>query len=192
MAFAVNAPTSNMRFRPLQDYRNLWRCLFSRSRPASAKFRKAGDLFWRCANRGDNTARSYSLASFGLGWAVGNCVPKTDQRPVFKGICTASNREDRITGFISKTRAFVQRACKRPLFGGRRRRNRTHWPALSEKISDLSPIVSLLGWRNPQSDFLYQPGSLAVIWMDHRLNRTEYGVFTISRKNSYVQDAIMG
>jgi len=183
---AVNAPTSILRFRPLQDHRNLWQVLSFRSRPHLPSF-EAGDLFG-VAPPGDNTARLYSLASSASDGQLEICVRKQTN-----GLCSGYLHNlkpgDRITGFIQQNPGFRPAGGATPIILVGAGAGIGPLAGFIRKNTDLSPMYLYWGGRNPQSDFLYQP-ELGGYLDDHRLTGLNTA-FSRSAEKAYVQDAIM-
>jgi sulfite reductase (NADPH) flavoprotein alpha-component len=162
---AVNAPTSILRFRPLQDYRNLWWVLFFRSRPHLPSF-EAGDLFG-VAPSGDNTARLYSLASSASDGQLEICVRK-QTNGLCSGYLHSLKPGDRITGFIQQNPGFRPEGGATPIILVGAGTGIGPLAGFIRKNTDLNPMYLYWGGRNSQSDFLYQP-ELGGYLDDHRL-----------------------
>ncbi|AFP30911.1 NADPH oxidoreductase A [Marinobacter sp. BSs20148] len=183
---AVNAPTSILRFRPLQDYRNLWQVLFFRNRPHLPSF-EAGDLFG-VAPSGDNTARLNSLASSASDGQLEICVRK-QTNGLCSGYLHSLKPGDRITGFIQQNPGFRPAGGATPIILVGAGTGIGPLAGFIRKNTDLNPMYLYWGGRNSQSDFLYQP-ELGGYLDDHRLTGLNTA-FSRSAEKTYVQDAIM-
>jgi sulfite reductase (NADPH) flavoprotein alpha-component len=184
--FAVNAPTSILRFRPVQERRNLCRVLSFRSWSHLPSF-EAGDLFG-VAPPGDNTARLYSLASSASDGQLEICVRKQTN-----GLCSGYLHNlkpgDRITGFIQQNPGFRPAGGPTPIILVGAGAGIGPLAGFIRKNTDLNPMYLYWGGRNPQSDFLYQP-ELDGYLDDHRLTGLNTA-FSRSAEKAYVQDAIL-
>lgn len=182
---AVDAPTSILRFRPVQNRRNPRPVLSFKSQPHLPDF-EAGDLFG-VAPPGDHSARLYSLASSASDGQLEICVRKKPD-----GLCSGYLHSlqpgDRVSGFIQQNLGFRPMGGTTPIILIGAGAGIGPLAGFIRKNTDLSPMYLYWGGRNPQSDFLYQP-ELGNYLEDHRLTGLNTA-FSRSAEKAYVQDAI--
>ena len=182
---AVNAPTSILRFKPVEKRRSLGQVLSQKYRSHLLSF-EAGDLFG-VAPPSDPKARIYSLASSASDGQLEICVRKQSN-----GVCSeylhSLKLGDRITGFIHKNPGFRPAGGATPIILIGAGAGIGPLAGFIRKNTDLNPMYLYWGGRNPQSDFLYQP-ELGGYLKDHRLTGLNTA-FSQSIERSYVQDAI--
>jgi len=183
---AVNAPTSILRFKPVQNRRNGWQVVSFRSRSHLPSF-EAGDLFC-VAPPGNQAARLYSLASSASDGQLEICVRKQTS-----GLCSGYLHSlkpgDRITGFIQQNPSFRPAGGATPIILIGAGAGIGPLAGFIRKNTDRNPMYLYWGGRNPQSDFLYQP-ELGCYLDDHRLTGLNTA-FSRSAEKTYVQDAIV-
>ena len=183
---AVNAPTSILRFKTVQQERSLWQILTFRNRQHALDF-EAGDLIGITPPNG-HSARLYSLASSSSDGQLEICV-----RKLANGLCSSYLHNlqpgDRIAGFIQRNPGFRPTGGAQSIIlvgagagigplAGFIRRNTAH-----------NPMYLYWGGRNPQSDFLYEP-ELNNYLTDNRLTGLNTA-FSRAAEKAYVQDAIL-
>jgi sulfite reductase (NADPH) flavoprotein alpha-component len=183
---AVNAPTSILRFKPVQSDRTLWQRLLFQNRQHLPDF-EAGDLFG-VAPPNDEAARFYSLASSASDGQLEICVRKQPH-----GLCSeylhSLKPGDRIAGFIQKNPGFRPAEGTRPIILVGAGAGIGPLAGFIRKNTERNPMYLYWGGRNPASDFLYQP-ELGSYLNDHRLTELNTA-FSRSENKTYVQDAII-
>lgn len=183
---AVNAPTSILRFKPLQHNRSLWQILTLQNRQQTPYF-EAGDLIGVTPPSG-HSARLYSLASSSSDGQLEICVRKQTN-----GLCSSYLHNlqlgDRIAGFIQRNPGFRPTGGAQSIIlvgagagigplAGFIRKNTAH-----------NPMYLYWGGRNPESDFLYEP-ELNNYLTDSRLTGLNTA-FSRAAEKAYVQDTIL-
>ncbi|MDY7220139.1 PepSY domain-containing protein [Denitrificimonas sp. JX-1] len=182
---AVNAPTSILRFKPVQSSKKLWHTLRLKKRQPVPSF-APGDLFGITPPQG-HSPRLYSLASSSNDGVLEICVRKQPQ-----GLCSNFLHNlhigDQIDGFIQHNPSFRPARGTQPIIlvgagagigplAGFIRQNVAH-----------NPMYLYWGGRNPESDFLYEP-ELNNYLKDERLCALNTA-FSRATEKAYVQDAI--
>ncbi|MBQ0832665.1 PepSY domain-containing protein [Marinobacter sp.] len=183
---AVNAPTSILRFKPLQSDRNLWQRLCFRNRQRLPDF-EAGDLFG-VAPPGDQATRFYSLASSSSDDQLEICVRK-QTHGLCSGYLHSLDPGDRIAGFIQKNPGFRPAGGATPIILVGAGAGIGPLAGFIRKNTQRNPMYLYWGGRNPKSDFLYQP-ELGRYLDDQRLTGLNTA-FSRSAESAYVQDAIV-
>lgn len=183
---AVNAPTSILRFKPVQSDRKLWQKPLFRNRQHLPEF-EAGDLFG-IAPPGDEVPRFYSLASSDSDSQLEICVRK-QTNGLCSGYLHSLKPGERISGFIQQNPGFRPAGGTRPIILIGAGAGIGPLAGFIRKNTERNPMYLYWGGRNPTSDFLYQP-ELGGYLNDHRLTELNTA-FSRSADKSYVQDAIM-
>ncbi|SHK66920.1 sulfite reductase (NADPH) flavoprotein alpha-component [Marinobacter antarcticus] len=183
---AVQAPTSILRFKPVQSRRSLWQVLSLKSGLHLPSF-EAGDLFGVSPPE-DQTARLYSLASSASDGQLEICVRK-QTNGLCSGYLHSLKPGDRITGFIQQNPGFRPAGGATPIILVGAGAGIGPLAGFIRKNTDRNPMYLYWGGRNPQSDFLYQP-ELGCYLNDHRLTGLNTA-FSRSAEKAYVQDAIV-
>ncbi|WP_417515087.1 PepSY domain-containing protein [Marinobacter sp.] len=183
---AVQAPTSILRFKPVESRRNFWQVLFLRNRSTLPSF-EAGDLFG-VSPPGGEAARLYSLASSASDGQLEICVRK-QTHGLCSGYLHSLKPGDRVTGYIQKNPGFRPAGGARPIILVGAGAGIGPLAGFIRKNTERNPMYLYWGGRNPQSDFLYQP-ELGRYLTDHRLTGLNTA-FSRSAEKSYVQDAII-
>jgi sulfite reductase (NADPH) flavoprotein alpha-component len=183
---AVQAPTSILRFKPVQSRRSLWQVLSLKSGLHLPSF-EAGDLFGVSPPE-DQTARLYSLASSASDGQLEICVRK-QTNGLCSGYLHSLKPGDRITGFIQQNPGFRPAGGATPIILVGAGAGIGPLAGFIRKNTDRNPMYLYWGGRNPQSDFLYQP-ELGCYLDDHRLTGLNTA-FSRSAEKAYVQDTIV-
>ncbi|WP_417539446.1 PepSY domain-containing protein [Marinobacter sp.] len=183
---AVNAPTSILRFKPVNSERKLWQKLLFQNRQNLPDF-EAGDLFG-VAPPGDRAARFYSLASSASDGILEICVRK-QTHGICSGYLHSLKPGDRISGFIQKNPGFRPAGGATPIILVGAGAGIGPLAGFIRKNTERNPMYLYWGGRNPQSDFLYRP-ELGCYLDDHRLTGLSTA-FSRSAEKNYVQDAII-
>ncbi|MBK1851869.1 PepSY domain-containing protein [Marinobacter sp. 1-4A] len=183
---AVNAPTSILRFKPVQSDRSLWQRLLFQNRENLPDF-EAGDLFG-VSPPGDKAPRFYSLASSASDGQLEICVRK-QANGLCSGYLHSLKPGDRISGFIQQNPGFRPAGGTRPIILIGAGAGIGPLAGFIRKNTERNPMYLYWGGRNPTSDFLYQP-ELGGYLNDHRLTELNTA-FSRSADKAYVQDAIM-
>lgn len=183
---AVNAPTSILRFKPVQQQRSPWQILTLQNRQHTANF-DAGDLIGITPPKG-HSARLYSLASSSSDGQLEICVRKQ-----VNGLCSGYLHSlqlgDRIDGFIQRNPGFRPAGGAQPIILVGAGAGIGPLAGFIRKNTERNPMYLYWGGRNPQSDFLYEP-ELNHYLTDHRLTGLNTA-FSRATEKAYVQDAIL-
>ncbi|NWN90574.1 nitric oxide synthase [Marinobacter adhaerens] len=183
---AVNAPTTILRFKPVQDNTGFLQRLMVRNRKNLPDF-EAGDLLG-VAPPGDHAARFYSLASSATDGVLEICVRK-QTNGLCSGYLHSLEPGDRIRGFIQKNPGFRPAGGATPIILVGAGAGIGPLAGFIRKNTERNPMYLYWGGRNRQSDFLYQP-ELGRYLNDQRLTRLNTA-FSRSSEQAYVQDAII-
>lgn len=182
---AVHAPTSILRFKPVQNRKSFWQKILLKSQSHLPSY-EAGDLIG-VAPPGDTTARLYSLASSASDGQLEICVRK-QTHGLCSGYLHSLKPGDRISGYIQQNLGFRPAGGSTPIILIGAGAGIGPLAGFIRKNTQRNPMYLYWGGRNPQSDFLYQP-ELGVYLNDHRLTALNTA-FSRSADRAYVQDAI--
>ncbi|MGC8121042.1 PepSY domain-containing protein [Marinobacter sp. VGCF2001] len=179
---AVNAPTSILRFRPVDEGRS---SLFRWGRKRIPDF-EAGDLLGILPPE-DQKARFYSLASSARDGVFEICVRKQPG-----GLCSGYLHDltpgDCVTAFIRHNSGFRPASGTVPVILIGAGAGIGPLAGFIRNNSARHPMYLYWGGRNPNSDFLYQP-ELGHYLADHRLTGLSTA-FSRSDEKAYVQDKL--
>lgn len=183
---AVQAPTSILRFKAVEQGRSgWWPKYFTRSDSAALSY-EAGDLLGVMPPNG-LAPRFYSLASSATDGVLEICVRKQPG-----GLCSGYLHElrtgDRIEGFIRHNPGFRPATGNLPVILIGAGAGIGPLAGFIRKNTSCNPMYLYWGGRNSQSDFLYQP-ELGCYLDDHRLTGLNTA-FSRSDECAYVQDKL--